>query len=80
MPGIDGYEFLRRLRESDASQGRFTPAIALSAFADRDAEMRARNAGFQRFVSKPYDFLELVLAVADGEHQLQELYGFETKR
>ena len=65
MPGIDGYEFLRRLRESDASQGRFTPAVALSAFADRDAEMRARNAGFQRFVAKPYDFLELVLAVAD---------------
>jgi len=41
------------------------PAIALSAFAGRDAEMRARNAGVQRFVSKPYDFVELVLAVAD---------------
>jgi outer membrane cobalamin receptor len=43
----------------------FNISTANSAFADRDAEMRARNAGFQRFVSKPYDFLELVLAVAD---------------
>src|SRR6185295_17399822 len=47
MPVIDGYEFVRRLREADAVQGRFTPAVALSAFADRDAEMRARDAGFQ---------------------------------
>jgi CheY-like chemotaxis protein len=64
MPAVDGYEFLRRLRERDAKVGRFTPAIALSAFADHDAETRALTAGFQRFIAKPYDFRDLVTAVA----------------
>jgi CheY-like chemotaxis protein/two-component sensor histidine kinase len=64
MPGVDGYQFLQRLRARDQQQARFTPAIALSAFADHDAEARARNAGYQRFVAKPYQFADLVLAVA----------------
>ena len=65
MPGVDGYELLRRLREHDARHGRVTPAIALSAFADREAETRARAAGFQHFVAKPFEFADLVLAVSD---------------
>jgi CheY-like chemotaxis protein len=65
MPAIDGYEFLRRLREHDGSPGEFTPAIALSAFADRESETRALAAGFQRFLAKPFKFADLVLAVAD---------------
>ena len=64
MPGIDGYEFLRRLREHDGRLGQFTPAIALSAFADRESETRALAAGFQRFLAKPFTFVDLVLAVA----------------
>jgi len=41
------------------------PAVALSAFADRAAAARARDAGYQRFVAKPYDFGDLVAAVND---------------
>jgi CheY-like chemotaxis protein len=68
MPGIDGYEFPRRLRERDRSLEEFTPAVAVSAFADRESETRALAAGFQRFLVKPFKFADLVLAVADVSH------------
>ena len=52
MPGRDGYALLQEIRARDV-HGRFTPAIAVSAFADREAATRARDAGYQRFVAKP---------------------------
>jgi len=64
MPGLDGYALLREIRARDV-HGRFTPAVAVSAFADRDAAARARDAGYQRFVPKPYEFADLVTAVND---------------
>jgi len=64
MPGLDGYALLRHIRARDV-HGRFTPAVAVSAFADRAATARARDAGYQRFVAKPYDFGDLVAAVND---------------
>ena len=64
MPGLDGYALLREIRARDV-HGRFTPAVAVSAFADRDAAARARDAGYQRFVTKPYEFGDLVTAVND---------------
>ena len=64
MPGLDGYALLREIRARDL-HGRFTPAVAVSAFADRDAAARARDAGYQRFVPKPYEFGDLVTAVND---------------
>ena len=62
MPGRDGYALLQEIRARDV-HGRFTPAIAVSAFADREAAARARDAGYQRFVAKPYEFAHLVTAV-----------------
>jgi signal transduction histidine kinase len=46
MPGKDGYELMRELRRRDASAGRHTVAIALTAFArakDRDAAFAAAS-------------------------------------
>ena len=62
MPGLDGYALLREIRARDL-HGRFTPAVAVSASTDRDAAARARDAGYQRFVPKPYEFGDLVTAV-----------------
>ncbi|MEJ8798139.1 response regulator [Trinickia caryophylli] len=64
MPGVDGYEFIRRLRTFEAQQGRATPAAALSAFARSEDRRRALLAGFQTHVAKPVDPLELVVVVA----------------
>jgi signal transduction histidine kinase/ActR/RegA family two-component response regulator len=64
MPGVDGYTLLGELRALDARTGHFTPAIAVSAFADREAEARARHAGYEAFLVKPYTITALVAAVA----------------
>ncbi|MGN6230004.1 MAG: response regulator [Trinickia sp.] len=64
LPGIDGYEFIRRLRTSEGQRGRNTPAAALTAFARSEDRRRALLAGFQTHVAKPVDPLELVVVVA----------------
>jgi len=60
MPDIDGFEFLRRARES----GGDIPAIALTAFARSEDRTRALRAGFRMHMSKPVEPAELVAAVA----------------
>lgn len=57
MPGIDGFETCRRLKE----QERFatTPVIFLSGFADIEQRLTAFAAGGVDFVSKPFDISEV---------------------
>lgn len=64
LPGVDGYEFIRRLRMSEVQRGRTTPAAALTAFARSEDRRRALLAGFQTHLAKPIDPLELVVVVA----------------
>lgn len=62
MPGIDGYELVRRLR---ALPGWGTiPAIALTAHASADARVQAFRAGFDTYLAKPIDPAELAAAVS----------------
>ena len=64
MPGMDGFELLRRVRSlSPAPAGR-TPAIALTAFSRSEDRTRALRAGFVVHVTKPVDPSELVATVA----------------
>jgi len=51
MPGPDGYEVARRLREMPAFAS--TPILALSAAASEANEARLTEAGFSMFVEKP---------------------------
>jgi len=60
MPGMDGYEFLRRVRAGGAK----VPAIALTAFARSEDRARAMNAGYGAQVSKPVESSELIATVA----------------
>jgi PAS domain S-box-containing protein len=62
LPGMDGYEVLRRLREMPAL-GR-VPVVAVSANAMPDDITRARQAGFADYITKPVD-LQRLLAVVD---------------
>ncbi len=64
LPGVDGYEFIRRLRSQEGQRGRNTPAAALTAFARSEDRRRALLAGFQTHLAKPVDPLELVVVVA----------------
>jgi PAS domain S-box-containing protein len=64
MPGQDGYEFIRRVRELPAERGGATPAAALTAFARSEDRRRALVAGYQTHVAKPVESAELVAIVA----------------
>lgn len=64
MPGVDGYELLRRVRALGEARGGKLPAIALTAFARSEDRTRALRAGFQVHVSKPVEPSELIATVA----------------
>jgi CheY-like chemotaxis protein len=56
MPGTDGYAFIRQVRALDPCYGGTVPAAALTA-ENRDSHRRAAlDAGFDRYVAKPFDF------------------------
>jgi CheY-like chemotaxis protein len=57
MPDGDGYEFIRMIRGLPAELGGLTPAIAVSAAANRADAIRS---GFEVFMAKPFDPSELV--------------------
>jgi CheY-like chemotaxis protein len=62
MPGIDGFEFIARLRQS-ASTDRHVPVVALTAYARSEDRIRALESGFHMHLAKPINPVELVAAV-----------------
>lgn len=65
MPGEDGYELIRRVRELPPEAGGRTPAVALTAYARTEDRLRAMRAGFEMHVSKPVELTELVVIIAN---------------
>jgi PAS domain S-box-containing protein len=54
LPGRDGYELVRRVREIEAARGGpRLPAIALTAFARTEDRRKTLDAGFDLHLSKP---------------------------
>ena len=61
LPGMDGYEVLCKLQDSELTQ--HIPVIAVSANAmHRDVD-RGLNAGFTHYITKPIDVNKLLSAV-----------------
>lgn len=60
MPGEDGYQFVRRLRELPAGAGGATPVVALTAYTSAQDRRRCSEAGYDCHLSKPVDADELV--------------------
>ncbi|MEH2171239.1 MAG: response regulator [Nostoc sp.] len=65
LPGEDGYTFISKLRALKSNNSGRVPAIALTAFADSEARIRALEAGFDTHISKPVAPEELVEIVAN---------------
>jgi PAS domain S-box-containing protein len=67
MPGEDGYATLRKLRDWKSSDGTAAlqrmPALALTAFAQREDRIRALTAGFQMHLTKPVAPEELIVVI-----------------
>jgi PAS domain S-box-containing protein len=64
LPGIDGYDFIRRVRRIDPTSGGGVPAIALTAHASSHDRTRALRAGYQAHIAKPVSPGELVATIA----------------
>ena len=53
MPGMDGFEFIRRLRWTQAVHAPVIAVLGLSSAEDRE---RTRRTGFHAHLSKPFDY------------------------
>jgi CheY-like chemotaxis protein len=64
MPGTDGLELIRRIRQTLPSPVSRIPAIALTAYARSEDRVAALASGFQMHLAKPVNPSELVMALA----------------
>ena len=78
LPGIDGFEALRRIREHPTTTK--IPVIALSASAMPSDIKRGTEAGFRRYLTKPIDIDQILSAVDDvrSERPHDQISGQET--
>ncbi|MGF1516479.1 MAG: HD domain-containing phosphohydrolase [Nodosilinea sp.] len=67
LPGLDGYEVCRQLKENDDT--RLIPVVFITALGDREARLRGIEAGGDDFLTKPFDQLELSARVKSLIHQ-----------
>ncbi len=58
MPVIDGYEATRRIKADPALTQ--IPVVAISSFAMKGDEEKARAAGCDHYVTKPYSPIQLL--------------------
>ncbi len=66
MPGMDGFELLRKIRALGSESGGSVPVIAMTAFVTPADRARLLDAGFQAFLPKPFTpdkLVEAILAV-----------------
>ncbi len=63
LPGIDGLEATRRLKDDRSTAG--IPVIAVTAHAMPEDEARILKAGCQAYLSKPLRFAEFISVVND---------------
>jgi two-component system cell cycle response regulator DivK len=63
LPGIDGYEVARRIRADSANAA--IPIIAVTSYALMGDEDKARSAGCNDYVSKPYRPRELLAKIRE---------------
>jgi len=64
MRGLNGYALISEIREMDAALGRHTPAIAVTGFATPQDRETAAAAGFEAYITKPFDPHVLIDTVA----------------
>ena len=61
LPGFDGFETIRRIRNIDGFQN--TPIVILSAYSGPSVCETARRARIEVFITKPIDFDELAVVL-----------------
>jgi PAS domain S-box-containing protein len=72
MPGLDGFQTIAALRQTEA--GRTAPIVAVTAHAFEEDRVRALAAGADRFLRKPFreaELFEVVAACLEVEYVTQ---------
>lgn len=64
MPKEDGYALISKIRSKTPKEGGKIPAIAFTAYASKEDEIRTKEAGFQMHISKPVKSIFLAASVA----------------
>ncbi len=80
MPGMDGVEATRLIRQTGTEYAETVPIIALTANAIVGSEEMFLNNGFQAFISKPIDIMRLDAILRQwvrDKDQEQELSGWD---
>jgi len=74
MPGIDGYEIARRIKElKGRDSNKSTPMIMVTGTSDRDAMTRGFAEGIVVFLNKPF-------SPADFRRTVQSIVGWGSPR
>ena len=72
MPGMDGYEACRRLRQQQWAEN--THVIAMTGWGQDEDKQRSRQAGFDRHLVKPVDpddLEKLLMSLKNGASRTQ---------
>jgi len=64
MPGVDGYDLIKRVRGLPPDRGGKVPAIALTAYTRTEDRLQSLRAGYDMHVPKPVELAELVAVAA----------------
>ena len=64
MPDEDGFSLIRKVRTMECAGGTRLPAIAVTALASAEERQRAMAAGFDAHFAKPFEPIDVVIAVA----------------
>ena len=59
MPGLNGYEVCKKLRERTANAARRPTIVALTGWGQEEDRRRSKEAGFDRHLVKPVEPAEL---------------------
>ena len=70
LPGMDGFEVLRRLKRGTATK--HTPVIAISANAMHTDVEKGLKAGFEEYITKPIDVSVLMESIDASLKQVKE--------
>jgi PAS domain S-box-containing protein len=69
MPGMDGYELIRRVRDGSVGADTRLPAVAVTGYASAGDREQALAAGYQAHLAKPVDtriLVEVIAALVKG--------------
>ena len=71
MPGIEGVEICRRIRENSKSEDQYTYVMLLTAKESKKNIVTGMEAGADDYITKPFDMHELRVRVRAGERIVQ---------